>query len=72
MDFIKAIDAFCQRHSMAESTFGRLAMRDGSFVPRIRSGRSPTMRIVYMVEKFMADYDKGAARLKGVDDESLG
>ncbi|MSQ20397.1 MAG: hypothetical protein EXR39_12775 [Betaproteobacteria bacterium] len=42
---LSAIAAFCREHSLAESTFGRLAVNDGKFVSRLRDGgrvRLPT------------------------------
>ena len=35
---IAEIEDYCRRGGCAESTFGRLAVNDGKFVGRIRSG----------------------------------
>src|SRR5947199_3655957 len=49
------IVAFCQRAGMAESTFGRRAVNDGKFVPRLRFGGRVTTQTVERVHAFMED-----------------
>jgi hypothetical protein len=53
----KRINKFMRRWRMAPGTFGRLALKDQNFVPDLEKGRSPTMRTVTRVEKFMESYD---------------
>jgi len=56
-DLIVDIEAFCRRHVMAESTFGRMAVNDGKFVGRLRSGRSVTTKTISKVRSFMEGAD---------------
>jgi SAM-dependent methyltransferase len=49
------IVSFCQRIGMAESTFGRRAVNDGKFVPRLRFGGRVTTQTVDRVHAFIAD-----------------
>ena len=49
------IVTFCQRAGMAESTFGRRAVNDGKFVPRLRFGGRVTTQTVERVHAFMQD-----------------
>lgn len=53
-DLLKKIIRYCELKEMPESTFGRLAVADGSLVADLRTGRSLTMRTVEKVEKFMS------------------
>ncbi len=47
------IVTFCQRAGMAETTFGRRAVNDGKFVPRLRFGGRVTTQTVDRVHAFM-------------------
>jgi len=47
------IVTFCQRAGMAESTFGRRAVNDGKFVPRLRFGGRVTTQTVERVLAFI-------------------
>ena len=49
------IVSFCQRVGMAESTFGRRAVNDGKFVPRLRFGGRVTTQTVDRVHAFIED-----------------
>src|SRR5260370_32203979 len=49
------IVTFCQRIGMAESTFGRRAVNDGKFVPRLRFGGRGTTQTGETVHAFMED-----------------
>jgi SAM-dependent methyltransferase len=49
------IVTFCQRARMAETTFGRRAVNDGKFVPRLRFGGRVTTQTVERVHAFMQD-----------------
>ena len=51
--FINEIETYCRDHSMAESTFGRVAVNDGKFVGRLRSGRGVTIKTIERVRGFM-------------------
>lgn len=51
---INEIAEFCRQRTIAESTFGRLAVNDGKFVGRLRSGKGVTTRTLKRVCDFMA------------------
>jgi len=54
---IADIDDFLTRNSMSEKAFGLAAMNDHHFVRDLREkGRSPSLRTVDRVNKFMAEY----------------
>lgn len=52
---IAEIEDYCRRGGCAESTFGRLAVNDGKFVGRIRSGGRVTTRTMERVRAFMRE-----------------
>lgn len=51
---LDAISDFCRAKTMAESTFGRLAVNDGKFVSRLRDGARITPETLDRVTQFMA------------------
>ncbi len=53
-DLLADIAAFCGRHGLAESTFGRLAVNDGKFVPRLRAGGRVRHQTLVRVQAFLA------------------
>jgi hypothetical protein len=63
---LEEITRFCRQASMAESTFGRLAVNDGKFVSRLRFGGQVTTRTLERVRGFMTSHEGrrgvGAAR----------
>lgn len=52
---LKEITDYCRRVSMAESTFGRLAVNDGKFVNRLKYGGRITTDTLARVQNFMAN-----------------
>ena len=62
---IEAINAFCDKFGIAQSTFGRLAVNDGKLVNRMSKGSwiSPTTE--ERVQKFMEKAEKGEIVLQG-------
>jgi hypothetical protein len=56
LQFIGRIDQFLADTGLAETTFGRLACNDSTFVADLREGRSPSLRTMERVETFMNDY----------------
>lgn len=56
LQFIGRIDQFLADTGLAETTFGRLACNDSTFVADLRDGRSPSLRTLERVETFMNDY----------------
>lgn len=59
--FLTDIEAFCERHGLAETRFGELAMGDKPFVKQLREGRNVQMRTAEKVRAFMASYEAGIA-----------
>ena len=59
---IERIEAFCRRHDMAESRFGREAVNNPAFVSGLRRDPpvSPTLETLNRVKAFMADTDATA------------
>ena len=56
---IGEIEQFCRARTIAESTFGRMAVNDGKFVGRLRLGKGVTTRTLKRVQDFMAAEDTG-------------
>lgn len=51
---ISRIEMHCASHGIAESTFGRMAVNDGKFVSRLRSGGSMTLRTFERLESVLS------------------
>jgi len=47
------IEAYCARSGVDRTTFGRQAMHDGNFIPRLEAGRQPTFRTIERVRAFI-------------------
>lgn len=59
---ITEIEAFCERHRMAETRFGLLAMNDKPFVKQLREGgRRVWPETEAKVRRFMAEYRSESA-----------
>jgi len=56
-DMLAKIEAFCDRHGMSPTTFGRKAVGDGNFVTGLRGKRSMTLRTGKRIVDFMARYE---------------
>jgi hypothetical protein len=54
------IVAYLERSSMDRTRFGKLAVRDGNFLPRIESGRIPTLTTLDRVRAFLDKNGKAA------------
>lgn len=50
------ITQFCERHGLAETTFGHLALGDKPFVKQLRAGRRVWPETEQKVRDFMAAY----------------
>jgi hypothetical protein len=50
---LSEIESFLELRGMPDSTFGRMAVNDGKFVPRIRSGGDINTRTLARVRAFM-------------------
>jgi len=50
------IEAFCERHAIRPTTFGRAALSDGNLIANLRAGRSLTLKNAERVVRFMAEY----------------
>ncbi len=53
---LKEISEFCTMAKIAESTFGRLAVNDGKFVSRLRTGGKLGDKTVDRVRNYIANY----------------
>lgn len=60
-DILTEIEGFCERHGLAETRFGEMAMGDKPFVRQLREGRDVRMSTVEKVRAFMASYEAGKA-----------
>ena len=56
-NFMAEIAAFLQKTGMSVTAFGKLSVNDPAFFPRLKSGRSPTLRIIARVQEFMRRYE---------------
>jgi len=54
------IDAALAETGMAETTFGRKAVNDGKFVPRLRAGGGLTTKTADAVRAFIAEQREDA------------
>lgn len=52
-ELLKQIDAYLAQTGMPATTFGRLAVNDGNFVPRLRAGSSITLRTHDRIASFL-------------------
>lgn len=59
---LNEIAAFCPKRGITESTFGRLAVNDGKFVPRLRANGRMTTETLERARAFIADFEKRAPR----------
>lgn len=55
--FLAIIEAFCERHQIKPSNFGKMAAADSGFVNRLRKGRSPSLDKTTEVVRWMNKYD---------------
>ena len=56
MQLISDIEAFISAHDLTERRFGELALNDKNFVSDIRDGRSPSLKTVDKLKRFMMTY----------------
>lgn len=58
------IAAFITAHGLSERRFGELALNDKNLVSGLKAGRSPSLRTVERLRRFMSTYpnhDRAAA-----------
>ena len=55
------IAAFCAKHSMAQTEFGRQALNDKPFVSQLANGRRVWPETELKIRNFMADYKPSVA-----------
>ena len=55
------ITAFLDRSGMDRTRFGKLAVKDGNFLPRIENGRIPSLPTLDRVRAFLDKKTKAAA-----------
>ncbi len=51
------MDAFCRKHDMNHTTFGKLAMGNSSLSSRLKNGRNLTLGSINRMYRFMAEYE---------------
>jgi len=51
---IRDMERFCLRHRISETTFGKLAVRDGKFAARLRGGENLTLRTMTRADEFIS------------------
>lgn len=61
-DFVARVERFLSDHGFKASELGRLAVRDPSFVKDLRCGRSPRLKTVDKVIKFIEHFETRADR----------
>ena len=52
---LKDIEAYCTAMGIAETTFGKKAVKDGRFCQRIRDGGRTWPETIERIRKYMAD-----------------
>jgi hypothetical protein len=57
-DLIQRITAFRERHDMAPSTFGMLAVNSGNLLSKMGEGRNPRAKTVLRILAFMDRYEE--------------
>ena len=62
---VASIEAFCARHGMAETRFGRDATGEPQLLASIKAGRSPSLKVLHRVAAFMREHEAQAAAQKG-------
>lgn len=55
-DLLRDITTFCKAHNIAETRFGRDAVKDTTLIRDLKAGREPRRRTVERVRHFMATY----------------
>lgn len=50
---VAEIEAFLRNRKISESTFGRLAVNDGKFMKRMRSGGNLTVKTIERVREYI-------------------
>lgn len=58
---IETIEAFCERHEMAPTRFGREAAREAQLIQSLKSGRSLTLARANRIVSFMNAYEASRA-----------
>lgn len=52
-ELLTEVEAFLTLSNMAPTTFGRAAVNDGNFVPRLRQRRNMDLRTIDRVREFL-------------------
>ncbi|WP_230280239.1 hypothetical protein [Croceicoccus sp. Ery15] len=55
-EMLRSIEAFCRKHKLGVTTFGRLAISDANLVANLRAGRSLTLKTANSIADFMTTY----------------
>lgn len=60
-ELIEHFAAYCAKHRIAESRFGRQAVGDGKFLARLRSGKGVTLTTIESALAFIEHNPSGLA-----------
>ena len=67
-NLLEVIEAFCNEHKMAISTFGRLSVNDGKLVSRLRNGNDVTLKTSKKIRQFISN--KSQSEIKKISSEN--
>lgn len=56
-ELVNRMKAFCERHAMKPSRFGRECNGEGQLIDSIEKGRSPSLDLLHRIRDFMAERD---------------
>ena len=56
-ELLRELDAFLDRHGIADSTFGIRAINDSHLLERVRAGRPIRRSTVVKIKKYIARYE---------------
>lgn len=51
LTLISRIEAYCSKHGVKHSMFGRRAVNDGKLLPRLKDGRTITLNSLALIER---------------------
>ena len=56
-ELLRELDAFLDRHGIADSTFGIRAINDSHLLERVRAGRPIRRSTILKIRKYIARYE---------------
>jgi hypothetical protein len=61
-ELLADIERYCHKYRLDPTTFGRDAMNDGNFIPRLRAGRTPRLQTIDRVRAYISGKRKRNGR----------